>query len=191
MDLVFATHNHHKIKEVQTLVPEKINLLSLGDIHCNEEIPETAVTLEGNAKLKARHVFENYDYNCFADDTGLEVYALDGKPGVYSSRYAGNHANDADNINKLLNAIKNSADRTARFRTVICLIIAGKEYVFEGICEGEIIEKKRGTNGFGYDPVFRPKGYDKTFAELSLNEKNKVSHRAKAIRKLIGFLNDV
>lgn len=190
MELVFATHNNHKIKEVQKLIPENIKLLSLGDIGCNEEILETATTLTGNAKLKARYVLKNYYYNCFADDTGLEVKALDGKPGVYSSRYAGNMCDDDANINKLLDTLKGKSDRSAQFRTVICLLLADREYLFEGTCEGKIIDDKRGNNGFGYDPVFRPKGYKKTFAELSIAEKNTISHRAKAIENLIAFLKN-
>lgn len=190
MKIVFATHNKNKAKEVAALIPH-IELLSLSDIDCHEDIPETSDTLEGNAVLKASHVSQNYKYNCFADDTGLEVAALDGAPGVYSARYAG-PGNDAHaNMDKLLKALEGKKNREARFRTVIALHLGGKEYLFEGICEGTILEAKSGSEGFGYDPIFQPKGYDCSFAEMSMEEKGKISHRGIAVAKLIEFLNQL
>jgi XTP/dITP diphosphohydrolase len=188
-ELVFATNNAHKLHEVSALLGENYRVLSLKDIGCTEDIPETADTLEGNALLKVRYVYEKYGKNCFSDDTGLEVEALDGAPGVYSARYAGEGKNSEDNMFKLLEELKDKISRNARFRTVVALILDGKEYLFEGEVRGEIIKEKKGAEGFGYDPVFLPEGYSKTFAELPLSEKNIISHRAKAVKKLINYLN--
>ena len=188
MKLVFATHNQNKFKEVKALVPAHIELLSLTDIECHEDIPETAATIEGNARLKADYVRENYNLNSFADDTGLEVTALGGAPGVYSARYAGPE-NDAEaNMNKLLEALAEKEDRSAQFKTVIALSLDTSEMAFTGICEGKIIEEPRGDKGFGYDPIFQPLGYHQTFAEISSEEKGKISHRGKAIAQLINYL---
>jgi XTP/dITP diphosphohydrolase len=189
MKIVFATHNKNKLKEVQSMLSDSITLLSLDTIECFDEIPETAETLEGNAILKANYITEKYGYDCFADDTGLEVEALDGAPGVYSARYAGQE-NDANaNVQKLLRAMHGYTDRNAQFRTVIALNLKGKLYLFEGVCKGEIIKNPQGENGFGYDPIFKPEGFDRSFAEMSLTEKNKISHRALAIDKLVRFLS--
>ncbi|MCB0485944.1 MAG: non-canonical purine NTP diphosphatase [Flavobacteriaceae bacterium] len=189
MKIVFATHNKNKLKEVQSMLSDSITLLSLDTIECFDEIPETAETLEGNAILKANYITEKYGYDCFADDTGLEVEALDGAPGVYSARYAGQE-NDANaNVQKLLRAMHGYTDRNAQFRTVIALNLKGKLYLFEGVCKGEIIKNPQGENGFGYDPIFKPEGFDRSFAEMSLTEKNKISHRASAIDKLVRFLS--
>ncbi|MEM7087191.1 MAG: non-canonical purine NTP diphosphatase [Bacteroidota bacterium] len=191
MKLVFATHNKNKLKEVQELVPAHIELLSLTDINCHEDIPETEPTIEGNAKLKADYVRLNYGLNCFADDTGLEVTALNGAPGVFSARYAG-PGNDAQaNMSKLLQNLEGIEDRSAQFKTVIALSLDASEKSFTGICEGQIIEQPRGEKGFGYDPIFQPKGYQQTFAEISSEEKGKISHRGKAIRELVGFLGNL
>ena len=189
MKLVFATHNLNKLKEVQELVPPHIELLSLTDINCDEDIPETEPTIEGNAKLKADYVRDNYGLNCFADDTGLEVAALNGAPGVYSARYAGPENDAAANMFKLLQNLEGKEDRSAQFKTVIALSLNTSEESFTGICEGEIIQQARGEKGFGYDPIFQPKGYDQTFAEISSEEKGKISHRGKAIRQLISYFN--
>jgi XTP/dITP diphosphohydrolase len=189
MQLVFASNNLNKIKEIQSILKGSIALLSLSDIGCHEEIPETADTIEGNAILKANYVTEKYGYDCFADDTGLEVTALDGAPGVYSARYAGEQKNADDNMNKLLEALKDQADRSAQFKTVIALNIKGRQHLFTGIAKGEITFDKTGNHGFGYDPVFLPENYTETFAELSSEIKNKISHRAKATQQLIDFLN--
>ncbi|MCB0458437.1 MAG: non-canonical purine NTP diphosphatase [Flavobacteriaceae bacterium] len=189
MKIVFATHNKNKLKEVQSMLSDSITLLSLDTIECFDEIPETAETLEGNAILKANYITEKYGYDCFADDTGLEVEALDGAPGVYSARYAGQE-NDANaNVQKLLRAMHGYTDRNAQFRTVIALNLKGKLYLFEGVCKGEIIKNPQGENGFGYDSIFKPEGFDRSFAEMSLTEKNKISHRALAIDKLVRFLS--
>jgi XTP/dITP diphosphohydrolase len=188
MKLVFATNNNNKLKEVQEMLSSSIELLSLGDINCFDEIDETETTILGNAVLKADYISSNYSYNCFADDTGLEVESLDGRPGVYSARYAGEPANSEKNIQKLLLELKNKENRKAQFTTVICLIIGGKQHVFKGVCKGEILTKKQGENGFGYDPIFRPDGYDQSFAEMSSEEKNHISHRRKAIDQLVSFL---
>ena len=189
MQLVFATNNLNKLKEVQRLIPNDIKLLSLSDIGCFEDIPETQATIEGNAIQKAKYIKTNYGYDCFADDTGLEVSALNGAPGVYSARYAGEHCNPDDNMNKLLKALENNSNRTAQFKTVIALLLDNKLHTFTGICEGEITKSKQGENGFGYDPIFQPKGYNKTFAEMDLTLKNRISHRGKAVNLLISFLN--
>ena len=186
---VFATNNIHKLKEVAAIVGHQIELLSLKDIGCHDDIPETADTLEGNALQKARYVYERYHTNCFADDTGLEVDALGGAPGVYSARYAGEGHNSEENIRKLLHELEGKDNRKARFRTVFALIINGKEHLFEGIVKGEIIARKRGMSGFGYDPVFVPEGFTQTFAEMGDEQKNSISHRALAVGKLCKFLN--
>ncbi|MGL4993245.1 MAG: non-canonical purine NTP diphosphatase [Bacteroidales bacterium] len=187
-ELVFATNNMNKLREVQQLLP-KFRVLGLSDIGCNEDIPETADTLEGNSMIKARWVKERYGYDCFADDTGLEVAALGGAPGVISARYAGEGKSAEDNITKLLGELVDKSDRSARFRTVVTLALEGEYYTFEGIVNGEITTSRSGAEGFGYDPIFKAEGFDKTFAEIPLSEKNKVSHRARAVRGLIEFLN--
>lgn len=189
MQLVFASNNENKIKEIQQLLPSTIQILSLTDIGCHEEIPETAATIEGNAILKADYVTTNYGYDCFADDTGLEVEALHGEPGVYSARYAGEQKNSDDNMTKLLDALSNQNNRNAQFKTVITLNLKGKQYLFTGIAQGQITLEKSGNQGFGYDPIFQPIGFKETFAELSLETKNEISHRGKAMQKLISFLN--
>lgn len=186
--LVFVTNNLHKLNEVSTILENKIELLSLNDINCHIDIPETSNTLEGNALLKAQYIYSNYKLNCFADDTGLEVEALNGEPGVYSARYAGDIHNSEANMLKLLHNMENKENRQAQFRTVISLILDETEYQFEGIIKGKIITEKRGSSGFGYDPIFIPEGYDKTFAELGDEIKNKISHRAQAVNKLCKFL---
>ena len=186
---VFATNNAHKLEEVTAILGNRIELLSLKDIHCYVDIPETADTLEGNALLKAQYIFENYQMDCFADDTGLEVEALNGAPGVYSARYAEGEGHDAQaNMRKLLHELEGKENRKAQFRTAISLILDGKEYLFEGVIKGEIIKEKRGDSGFGYDPVFMPEGYDRTFAELGNDIKKQISHRALAVQKLCEFL---
>ena len=186
--LVFATNNNNKLREVKAILKDKIELLSLKDINCNVDIPETADTIPGNAKLKAEYVNVHYDMNCFADDTGLEVEALDGAPGVYSARYAGEDKSSEANMQKLLHELDGKENRKAQFKTVIALILDGKVYLFEGIIKGEIIKEKRGNTGFGYDPIFVPEGYNQTFAEMGDEIKNKISHRALAINKLCEFL---
>ena len=187
MKIVFATHNNNKLKEVAALLPH-LELLSLTDIGCTEEIPETADTLEGNAIIKANHVTKTYGYPCFADDTGLLVDALNGAPGVFSARYAGEHGNAEKNMSLLLKNLEGKTDRAACFKTMICLNLNDKQHLFEGICEGEILSERQGEEGFGYDPIFKPKGYDVSFAEMSLEEKGKISHRGLAVQKLIHFL---
>ena len=191
MQLVFASNNQNKIKEIQQLVPQHIKVLSLEDIGCDVDIPETADTIEGNAILKANYVTEHYGYPCFADDSGLEVHTLNGEPGVYSARYAGAHRNDDDNINKVLDNLSDKTNREANFKTVIALHINGEEHLFTGIINGTIITEKKGTNGFGYDPVFVADGYTKTFAELTLEEKSIISHRGKAVKQLISYLESI
>lgn len=188
MQIVFASNNKNKIKEIQALVPNSIQIISLEDIGCTEEIPETADTIEGNAILKANYITSNYGYNCFADDTGLEVEALNGAPGVYSARYAGEQKDANDNMNKLLSELKDKSNRNANFKTVIALNLNGKQNLFTGIIHGKIIEEKIGTNGFGYDPIFVANGHEKTFAELTLNEKSTISHRGIAVAQLVAFL---
>lgn len=189
MQLVFASNNKNKIKEIQQLLPNSIEILSLESIGCHEEIPETADTIEGNAILKANYVTQKYGYDCFADDTGLEIEALNGEPGVYSARYAGEQKNADDNMNKVLKALTNSNNRTAQFKTVIALNLKGKQQLFTGIAKGQITTEKSGDQGFGYDPIFQPEGYPETFAELALEIKNKISHRGKATQLLLSFLN--
>lgn len=188
MKLVFASNNKNKIQEIQALVPNSIQILSLEEIGCTEDIPETAETIEGNAILKANYVTEKYGYDCFADDTGLEVDALNGAPGVYSARYAGERKDANDNMDKLLSELENKANRKANFKTVIALNLNGKQNLFTGIINGKIIEEKIGTNGFGYDPIFIANGYEKTFAELTMEEKSTISHRGIAVKELILFL---
>jgi len=190
MQIVFATNNHNKLKEVQSMLPEYIQLLSLSDIGCTEEVPETQPTIDGNAIQKAEYIKTNYNHNCFADDTGLEVEALNGEPGVYSARYAGEQRSSEDNMEKLLSNLKNKNNRNAQFKTVIALHLNNKLHTFTGICKGEITENKQGEKGFGYDPIFKAKGYNKTFAEISLEEKNKIGHRGKAVAQLIKFLQN-
>jgi XTP/dITP diphosphohydrolase len=188
MKLVFASNNANKIKEVQSMLPDSITILSLKDIGCFEDIPETADTIEGNAILKADYVTKNYGYDCFADDSGLEVDALNGEPGVYSARYASEQKSDSDNIDKLLLVLKNETNRMANFKTVIALNLTGEQHLFTGTVDGTITFEKKGSNGFGYDPVFKAEGFSDTFAQLSPQEKNQLSHRGKAVRQLIDFL---
>lgn len=190
MTIVFATNNPNKIKEVQALVPSYIKLVSLKEIGCLEDIPETQYTIKGNAVQKANYIKEHYGLDCFADDTGLEVEALDGAPGVFSARYAGPDRNADDNMNLLLSELKSEENRSARFKTVIAMYFKGELITFEGICEGEITKNKTGTEGFGYDPIFQPEGYKKTFAEISLDEKNRIGHRGKAVSKLVTFFKN-
>ncbi len=189
MKLIFASHNEHKTTEIRQLLPPDIQLLSLNDLNYHDEIEESAATLEGNALLKATHVFTLFKLPCFADDSGLEVEALDNRPGVYSARYAGEPKNDDRNIAKLLDDLKESTNRSARFRTVITLILPTTSLSFEGIIEGEITHEKKGSNGFGYDPVFQPIESSITFAQMSMEQKNTISHRALALEKMISFLS--
>lgn len=191
MKLVFATHNKNKFNEVKVLLPSNIELVSLTDIDCHDEIPETAETLKGNAQIKADFVTTNYNLPCFADDTGLLVNALNGAPGVYSARYAGEQKNADDNMNKLLSELESKNSRSARFETVIALNLKEESTHFIGIAEGKITKTKSGQEGFGYDPIFQPEGYDKTFAELSLEVKNEISHRGKAIKQLVEYLHQL
>jgi len=189
MKLIFASHNEHKTTEIRQLLPPEIQLLSLNDLNYHDEIEESAATLEGNALLKATHIFTLFKLPCFADDSGLEVEALDNRPGVYSARYAGEPKNDDRNIAKLLDDLKGSTNRSARFRTVITLILPTTSLSFEGIIEGEITHEKKGSNGFGYDPVFQPNESSITFAQMSMEQKNTISHRALALEKMISFLS--
>ena len=190
MKLVFASNNKNKIKEIQQLLPSSIEIVSLEDIGCHEEIPETADTIEGNAILKANYVTEKYGYDCFADDTGLEVEALNGAPGVYSARYAGEQRSSKDNMDRLLEALSDKTNRSAHFKTVITLNIKGNQYHFTGIAKGQISLARAGSEGFGYDPIFQPVGYEETFAQLSSELKNQISHRGKATQLLISFLKN-
>ena len=189
MQLVFASNNSNKIKEIQLLLPETIQVLSLADIGCYDDIPETAITIEGNAILKANYVTEKFGYACFADDTGLEVAALNGEPGVFSARYAGEQKDSNDNMDKLLANLKDNSNRKAHFKTVICLNLNGEQHLFTGIINGQITTEKKGTNGFGYDPIFVADGYTQTFAELSMEEKSAISHRGLAVKQLVEFLS--
>lgn len=191
MQLVFATNNQNKLKEVQALIPKNIRLLSLKDIGCFEDIPETKKTIDGNAIQKAEFIKENYGFDCFADDTGLEVTALNGEPGVYSARYAGSHRDANDNMDLLLENLKGKADRSAQFKTVIALYLNEKLHIFMGICKGKITSGKMGNKGFGYDPIFKPEGHDMTFAQMDLKLKNDIGHRGKAVQKLTSFLGKV
>lgn len=188
MKLVFATNNPNKIAEIRMLVPPSIEILSLSDINCQEELPETSDTLEDNATQKAYFVYDNYGYNCFADDTGLEIDVLDGRPGVYSARYAGDDCIAENNIQKVLDDMQNEDNRDACFRTIISLVIDGKEYQFEGQVDGQIIPEKWGDKGFGYDPIFLPDGFEESFAQMSVQQKNEISHRGLAVKELIDFL---
>lgn len=190
MELVFATHNNNKVAEIKALIPVSIQVKTLNEIGLTQEIPETADTIEGNALLKVRYVYNKFKCNCFADDTGLEVAAINGEPGVYSARYAGEGKSANDNIEKVLGKLKGVENRAARFKTIIAAIIDGKEYVFEGIVNGEISEIKLGEKGFGYDPVFVPDGYMVSFAQMTLEEKNSISHRGRAVRKFAEFLSE-
>lgn len=189
MNLVFASNNKNKILEIQSILNGSIKILSLEDIGCHEDIPETADTIEGNAILKADYVTKKYGYDCFADDTGLEISALNGEPGVYSARYAGEQRDSDDNMNKVLEGLNDATNRNAHFKTVIALNLNGKQHLFTGIANGTITQNKKGSQGFGYDPIFQPEGYEETFAELPLTIKNKISHRGKATQQLIDFLN--
>jgi len=188
--LVFATNNQHKLEEVAAKTGNQLQLLSLTDINCTDDIAETGTTFRENASIKSRYIFNKYNLNCFGDDSGLEVEALNNEPGVYSARYAGTHGNHEANINKVLQNLQGQSNRKARFRTVISLMWKGKEHFFEGTVDGAIREEKAGTDGFGYDPIFEPEGYSITFAEMTMEEKNSISHRAIAMEKLIAFLKE-
>ena len=191
MELVFATNNAHKLEEVRQILGDRFKVLSLNDIGCHEDIPETADTFQGNALQKARYVKEHYGYDCFADDTGLEVKALDGAPGVHSARYAGDHDSEA-NMTKLLHELEKKSDRSAQFRTVVALLLNGQEVLFEGIVTGQIAtERHYGDGGFGYDPIFVPDGYTETFSQMSSQGKNLISHRGRAVRKLAEYLRQL
>jgi len=189
MKLIFASHNENKAKEIRSLLPEHIELLTLSDMQLLEEIPETAETLEGNALLKASYVYERFGLNCFADDTGLEVHALNGAPGVYSARYAGGSKDPEANMSLLLKNLANVEDRSARFRTSIALYWNGEQHFFDGIVNGQISKMRSGADGFGYDPIFIPENATRTFAEMTLQEKNQQSHRARALEKMIEFIH--
>ena len=189
MKLVFATNNNFKFTEMKESLSTNIELQKLEDIGCREELPETKETLEGNAEQKARYVYEKFGYSCFADDTGLEINALDGKPGVYSARYAGESKDSMLNMKKVLKEMKNERNRSARFRTVIALIISGETIFFEGLVEGQILHELQGDKGFGYDPIFLPDNHAQSFAQMNLQEKNAISHRGKAVRQLVKYLN--
>lgn len=191
MQIVFATNNRNKLKEVQSLIPKDIKLLSLEDISCFEDVPETQDTIEGNASQKAEYIKKHYGYDCFADDTGLEIEALNGEPGVYSARYAGEQRNSEDNIQKVLLNLKDTSHRRAQFKTVIALELHGSQQLFTGTCKGDITLEKKGEKGFGYDPIFKAEGYNKTFAEITLEEKNRIGHRGKAVNQLIAYLNNI
>ncbi len=188
MKLIFASHNKNKVKEIAAILPKHIELVGLHDLNYTDEIDETGATLEENALIKAKHIYEKFNLNCFADDSGLEVESLNNEPGVYSARYAGSEKNDNANMDKLIANLSLQTNRKARFRTVISLILDGKEYSFEGIISGQIINEKKGEHGFGYDPIFVPDGFEKTFAELNAEIKNQISHRALAVKKLVDFL---
>ena len=190
INLVFATNNLHKVEEVRDKLNGLFSIRTLEEIGCYEDIPETSDTLEGNARQKARYLYEKYGCNCFADDTGLEVESLNNAPGVYSARYAGEAKNPEANMEKLLKELSGKLNRKARFRTVIALILDEKEYLFEGIINGQILENRRGNEGFGYDPIFLPDGYEESFAQLSMTEKNAISHRGQAVEKLLLFLRE-
>lgn len=187
--IVFATNNLNKLSEIRDLVSSHIQILSLNDISCIEDLPETRNTLEGNASQKANYIYNNYGLNCFSDDTGLEIDAIDGNPGVYSARYAGIPSNSINNIKKVLTELDGLSNRSARFRTIISLIFENEEFLFEGVCKGLISKEPIGDKGFGYDPIFIPDGYDSTFAEMNMIDKSKISHRGKAVRSLLEFLD--
>lgn len=188
MELIFASHNENKVEEIKTILPSNFKLKSLTDLDFKTEIEENGTTLEENALIKAQTIFNTFNKNCFADDSGLEVFALNGQPGVISARYAGNHKNTQDNMDKLLKELNGKNDRRAQFRTVIALIVNGKKHLFEGIIKGKISEIALGKNGFGYDPIFIPENHDFSFAQLTPSEKNIISHRARAFEKLVEFL---
>lgn len=190
MKLVFATNNHHKLQELKQLLGDSIELLSLSDIHCDEDIPENQDTIEGNAAEKSFYIFDKYGFNCFADDTGLEIDELNGEPGVYSARYAGDEKSSEKNIELVLKKLAKIKNRKARFKTVISLVIDGREIQFEGIVTGQILEEKRGTTGFGYDPIFKPDESPLSFAEMTMEEKGKISHRGRAVQKLVAYLSN-
>lgn len=189
MKLVFATNNKNKLAEVKKMLPSSINLLSLAEINCYEDIAETGTTLEENAQIKADYITNKYGYNCFADDTGLEVEALNNEPGVFSARYAGENANAEDNIQKLLSELHTKENRNAQFRTAICLNLNGKKYFFEGICKGKILKIKQGEKGFGYDPIFKPNGFTQSFAQMTMEQKGEISHRGLAMKKFFEFIH--
>lgn len=191
LELVFASQNQNKVKEIQGLLPDHVSVKSLKDIACFDDIPEEEPTLEGNALQKAKYIYDKFGVNCFADDTGLEIEALDGAPGVYSARFSGPEKNDDNNIDLVLEKLASQVNRNARFRTVIALILDGKEYLFEGIVRGEIRKERKGTEGFGYDPIFEPEQFGKTFAEMSLDQKNERSHRSRAINRVSDFLRSI
>ncbi len=189
MDIVFVTNNQHKIKEIKSIIDKRFSILSLEDIGFKGDVPETNPTIEGNASQKSFYIHNKYKINCFADDTGLEIKSLNGRPGVYSARYAGDECDSEKNMKRVLEELLGKDDRSARFRTIISLIINGEEKTFEGIVNGQILKRKKGKDGFGYDPIFLPDGYDLSFAEMSLDEKNKISHRARATKRLVEYLN--
>ena len=191
MEIVFASNNAHKLEEVRSKLPKEFQVLSLKEVLGDVDIPETGDTLDENAGIKARYVFDRTGKNCFADDTGLEITALNGEPGVYSARYAGENCTFQDNMDKVLLNLKDKQDRTAKFRTVICLILDGKEYLFEGQVDGVMLEKGQGEKGFGYDPIFKPEGLDRSFAEMTLAQKNEISHRGRAVQKLVEILSGI
>ena len=191
MKIVFATNNPNKLKEIQSLIPKEIEIISLKEIGCNEDIPETGDTLEANAFQKAHYIKDNFNYDCFADDTGLEIDELNGDPGVYSARYAGPERNANANMNKVLNELKGKKNRKAQFRTAIALILKGEEHLFEGKVEGYISKDKQGNEGFGYDPIFIPENDIRSFAQMSMQEKGAISHRGRAVKKLVAYLNKI
>ena len=191
MKIVFATNNPNKLKEIQSLIPKEIEIISLKEIGCNEDIPETGDTLEANAFQKAHYIKDNFNYDCFADDTGLEIDELNGDPGVYSARYAGPERNANANMNKVLNELKGKKNRKAQFRTAIALILKGEEHLFEGKVEGYISKDKQGNEGFGYDPIFIPENDIRSFAQMSMQEKGAISHRGRAVKKLVTYLNNL
>lgn len=189
MDLVFATNNKNKLKEIKHIIIDKINILSINDLNHSDDLEETGLTLKDNASQKARFIYKKFNKNCFADDSGLEILSLNNEPGVFSARYAGLNCSADDNMNKVLKKLENIKNRNAIFKTVICLILDGKEYFFEGSIEGIITNEKIGHNGFGYDPIFRPNNFNLTFAQMSVKEKSKISHRAIAVSKFVKFIN--
>ncbi len=191
MKIVFATNNPNKLKEIQSLIPKEIEIISLKEIGCNEDIPETGDTLKANAFQKAQYIKDNFNYDCFADDTGLEIDELNGDPGVYSARYAGPERNASANMNKILNKLKGKKNRKAQFRTAIALILKGEEHLFEGKVEGYISKDKQGNEGFGYDPIFIPENNTRSFAQMSMQEKGAISHRGRAVKKLVTYLNNI
>lgn len=189
MDLVFATNNKNKLKEIKHIIIDKINILSINDLNHSDDLEETGLTLKDNASQKARFIYKKFNKNCFADDSGLEILSLNNEPGVFSARYAGSNCSADDNMNKVLKKLESIKNRNAIFKTVICLILNGKEYFFEGSIEGIITNEKIGHNGFGYDPIFRPNNFNLTFAQMSVKEKSKISHRAIAVSKFVKFIN--